>query len=161
MQMTTGEIAALVGGEVSGDPSVLITGVNGIEEAGVGDLCFVRSHEYLPSLARSKASAVLIQEVPDGIAIPAILVAKPDIAFAIVLKYCESLQLRHPSGIHPRASVHPGAVLGADVAVGACAVIEDGADLGAGAVVYAGVYIGRDVRIGPRTVIYPNVTIRE
>ena len=161
MKMSVNDIAALVGGAVSGDGSVVITGINGVEEAGPGDLCFIRNTQYLPKLRGSRASAVLIQGVPDDIAIPAIVVDSPDMAFARVLKHCESLQLQHPKGVHPNAAVHPTAVLEKDVAIGACAVVEAGAWLGEGAVVYAGAYIGRDCRIGAGTIIYPNATIRE
>ena len=160
MNMTVGEIAALVGGSVSGDESTVITGVNGVEEAGPGELCFIRSAQYVPKLAESGASAVLIQEAPD-FPIPAIIVPVPDLAFAMVLKYCETQQLKHPEGIHPQAAIHEDATLGKEVAVGACAIIEAGARLADGVVVYPGAYIGRGVKIGTGTIIYPNVTIRE
>lgn len=161
MKMTVAEIAALVGGTVSGDPNVVITGVNGVEQARPGELCFIRSSRYLPLLNESSASAVLIQEAPAGLKIPAIVVASPDQCFAVILKHCESNSLRHPQGIHPRAVIHPSAILGRDVAAGPCAVIEENARLDDGVVVYAGAYIGRNVRIGAGTVVYPNVTIRE
>ncbi len=161
MNLTVGDIAALVGGQVSGDSSVKITGVNGVDEAGEGDLCFIRGAQYFAQLEKSGASAVLIQEAPEGLAIPAILVPKPDLAFAMVLKYCETQQLRHPSGIHPAAVIDPSATLGENVAIGACAVIDADVHLGDGVVIYAGVYVGHASRIGAGSIIYPNVTIRE
>jgi len=161
MKMTVGEIATLVGGTVLGDAEVIITGVNGVDEAGTGELCFIRSARYLPNLNNSKASAVLIKEAPDSLKMPAILVDSPDLCFAMVLKHCEMNSLRHPEGIHDSAVVHPQATLGANVAVGACAVIERGVILEDGVVIYPGVYVGRDSRIGAETIIYPNVSIRE
>ncbi len=161
MNMTVGDIAVMVGGTVSGDASVMITGLNGVDEAGSGDLCFCRNLRYLPKLVASKASAVLIQEAPEGLAMSAIIVSQPDLAFAMVLKHCETLFLHHPKGIHASAVIHSEATLGADVAVGACAIIEAGANLADGVIVYAGSYIGRDVKIGHGTIVYPNVTIRE
>jgi UDP-3-O-[3-hydroxymyristoyl] glucosamine N-acyltransferase len=161
MNMTVGEVAAMVGGTVLGDSSLPLTGVNGVEEAVPGELCFVRSTQYLPQLAESNASAVLIQEAPGDISITAILVSHPDLAFGMVLKHCETLQLQHPEGIHPQAAIHPDATIGDQVAVGACAVIDKGACLADGAIIYSNTYVGRDVSIGPGTIIYPNVTIRE
>lgn len=161
MDLTAGEIAAMVGGTVAGDAAVRITGVNGIEEAGPGDICFVRSADYLPRLATSRASAVLIAKAPDNAPMTAIEVASPDLAFALVLKHCEALQLRHPDGIHPQATIHPEASLGDGVAVGACAIVEAGARIEAGAIIYGGAYVGHDVRIGERSILYPNVTVRE
>ncbi len=161
MKMTVGEIAAMVGGTVVGDPTVVITGVNGVDEAQAGELCFIRSTTYLPQLAQSGASAALIQQEPEGIDMAMILVPQPDLAFAMVLKHCEHSQRKHPVGIHERAVVDPDAALGNNVAIGACAVIEAGASLGDGVVLYPGVYVGRDVHIGAETIVYPNVTIRE
>lgn len=161
MKCTVAEIAQMVGGTVRGDASVVITGVNGVEEAGPGDLCFIRGARYLPKLTESGASAVLIREAPEGLAIPAIEVPSPDAAFGLVLKHCETLTRRHPEGIHPSAILHDTVSVGAGVAVGACAVIEAGVRLEDGVVVYPGAYIGRDTHIGQGTLIYPNVTIRE
>lgn len=161
MNMTVNDIADMVGGTVSGDGSVIITGLNGLDEAQPGDLCFVRSVQYLSKLETSQASAVFVQQAPEGLPIPAIVVATPDIAFAQMLKYCESLQLVHPTGVHAQAVIHPTAMLADDAAVGACAVLEAGVQVGKGAIIYPGVYVGRNCRIGAETIVYPNVTIRE
>ena len=161
MDMTAGEIAAMTGGTVAGDASVRLTGVNGVDEAGPGDLCFVRSAEYASRLTESNASAVLIQEAPPELPMTAICVPSPDLAFGMVLKHCESLQLVHPKGIHEQAAVHPDATLGTDVAIGACAIVESGAQIGSGAILYPGCYVGREAHIGAGTILYPNATVRE
>ena len=46
MGMTVGEIARLLGGTVQGDPATEITGVNGLQEAGPGDLVYL--HKQAP-----------------------------------------------------------------------------------------------------------------
>lgn len=161
MHLSVDEIAALVGGRVQGDGAVLITGVNGLKEAAAGDICFVRGNRYLPLLETSAASAVLINEVPEWLAIPAIVVPQPDLAFAMLLKHCENESLIHPCNIHPTAVVDESAVLGSAVALDARVVIAPGAVLGDRVVIYAGAYIGRNVHIGEDSVIYPNVVLRE
>ena len=161
MQITVQDIAALVGGRVHGDGSVCITGVNGLKEAAPGEICFVRGTRYLPLLETSAASAVFINEVPEWLSIPAIVVGQPDLAFAMLLKHCETESLIHPTGIHPTAVVDATATLGVDVALDARVVIAPGAVLGDRVVIYAGAYIGRNVHIGDDTVIYPNVVLRE
>ncbi|MBI1319943.1 MAG: UDP-3-O-(3-hydroxymyristoyl)glucosamine N-acyltransferase [Candidatus Hydrogenedens sp.] len=161
MKLTVDEIAGLVGGTVHGDGSTVITGVNGLEEAAPGDLVFVRESRYLPLLEQSKASAVLIGAVPEGCAIPAIVVGMPDLAFAQVLQHCDAEQTHHPVGVHESAHVHPGAQLGANVAVAAGAVVEDEARLGDGVVLYSGAYVGRGAQLGAGTIVYPNAVIRE
>ncbi len=161
MEMTVGEIAALVGGEVVGDPGVRIRGVNGIKEAKPGDLTFVRAARYMPYLKTTLASAVLLAEQAEGCAIPMIIVGHPDLAFAQVLQRWEKVQLIHPTGIHPTAVIAPEAQLGAEVAVDAHVRIAEDAVIGDRVVLYAGCYVGRRARIGADTVVYPNVVLRE
>ena len=67
--------------------------------------------------------------------------------------------------MHPRASVEPGARIGADGRIGAGAVIEagalvgDGSTIGPGAVVGAGVHLGEGARIAANVTIYPDCQI--
>jgi UDP-3-O-[3-hydroxymyristoyl] glucosamine N-acyltransferase len=163
MGMTVGEIARLLGGAVQGDPATAITGVNGLKEAGPGDLCFVRNDQFLPMLSETKASAALIPKPVDPLPLPAaIVVAEPEQAFVRVLHmFAAERSPRPAAGVHERAWVAPGAVLGANVSVGPGAFVGEGAVLGDGVVLYPGVYIGRGSEIGPDTVVYPNAVIRE
>lgn len=161
MEMTVGEIASLVGGKLVGDPEVRIHGVNGIKEARSGELTFVRAARYMPFLADTQASAVLLHEPVEGCAIPMIIVAHPDLAFAQVLQRCEQVQLIHPSGIHPSAVIDPEVQLGVNVAIDAHVRIAGDTVIGDRVVIYAGCYIGRRVHIGDDTVLFPNVVLRE
>ena len=161
MNMTLGEIAALVGGTLHGDPELRITGLNGIREAQPGELSFVRGGKYLKYVAQTKASAVLVHDRPAHCPPAAIVVSEPDLAFAQLLQCIEKQHVTHPKGIHPTAVVADSATLGKDVALDAFVRIEEQAVLGDGVVIYAGCYIGRNVKIGPGTILYPNVTIRE
>lgn len=159
MDLNVSEIAQLVGGSVEGNGSVRITGVNGVMEAGEGDVCFVRSAKYVPLLEKSKASAVLISARPEACRIPAIVVPNPDVAFALVLQHC-SMEISRPAlGIHASAVLDENVSLGSDVAIDAHVRVADGADIGSGSVLYAGVYVGSGVKIGKNVIIYPNVTI--
>jgi len=161
MDMTTGEIAQLVGGTVQGDGRVRIRGVNGIKEAQPGQLTFLREARYLPYLATTGASAVLVSETPPDCRLPVILVQQPDLAFAQVLRHCEQEQVKHPTGIHETAVIGRDVQLGQNVAIDAHVRLGGGCVLGDGVVLYAGVYVGRGTSVGADTVIYPNVTIRE
>lgn len=161
MNLTVQEIADMVGGHVNGDPTVTITGVNGIREAEAGELCFVRDARYAQYLETTRAAAVLIAEVPEGLAIPAIVTTAPDLAFAQILQHCSQEQTHHPTGVHETAVIAESATLGDDVALDSFVRIAEGAVLGARVVVYSGAYIGRNCMIGDDTVIYPNAVIRE
>lgn len=161
MNLTLGEIAAIVGGTVEGDAGARITGLNGLKEAKPGDLSFYADARYLKYLDTTPAAALMVDQKFTGDRRPIIRVGNPYFAFAQLLKHLESLWLIHPKGIHPTAVVAPTAVLGKDVALDAFAVVADGARIGDRTVLYAGVYIGKDTAIGPDCVVYPHVSIRE
>jgi len=160
MDVTLNDLAQMLGGTVTGDGKTVIRAVNGIKEAGPGDVTFLANSKYAPLLASTKASAVILAE---GAAapLPAILVRNPDLAFAKVAEHLSGGAYRPPAGVHPAAIVAAGAVLGKNVSIGAGTVVEDGATIGDNAVLYAQVYVGRGTVIGPDALLYPQVVVRE
>jgi UDP-3-O-[3-hydroxymyristoyl] glucosamine N-acyltransferase len=161
MQIKLSELADVVGGRISGDGSVLISGVAGIKEARQGDITFLASPRYEKFLETTEASAVI---APPGTASPGralILSDNPYLSFVKAVEYFVPNKNSYPRTVHPSAVVAPGAGLGNDVGIGACTVIEDGATIGDDSVVLAGTYVGRNTKIGRGCLVYPNVTIRE
>jgi UDP-3-O-[3-hydroxymyristoyl] glucosamine N-acyltransferase len=66
-----------------------------------------------------------------------------------------------PPGVHPSALVGKRVSLGAGVAIMANVVIQDGVTIGDGTTLYPGVYIGHDSAIGKSCILYPNCVVRE
>jgi len=161
MKKTLREIAALVKGEVCGDPDIVIKGARGIREAREGDVTFLANRRYAPLLGETQASAVLVPRDVAAAGRPLVRVQDPSLAFAQVVSLFTPADVRHPKGIHKSAVISKTAKLGKGVAVGACAVIEDGVVVGGKTAIYAGCYVGHDARIGKDCLIYPNVSIRE
>ena len=159
-ELSIGRIAELTGGQLSGDPDVMITGANTLQNASRGEITFLSNPKYKKWIESTSASCVLI---PSGlklrIDIPVVTVENPDIAFALVLEHLyESME--HPfKGISPKASIDPGAELGVEVSAGDSAVVCAGAVIGDNTVVYPGAYIGPKVSIGSGCIIYPGVVI--
>lgn len=161
MNVTVGEIAAQVGGSVIGDESVRLTGLNGIRQAGEGELSFISSARYMRYLDESKAAALLVPPSIREACMPLIQVADPYAAFLSVLDRFLPPRAAHPQGIHPSAVIGENVVLGRNVALDAHVTIASNAVLGDNVCLYAGVYIGHRARIGSDTVIFPNVSILE
>jgi len=161
MEISLEELAGLVDGKVAGDGSVMISGVSGIREARQGEITFLADSRYQKFLEDTRASAVIAGAVPAGESRPMIISKNPYLSFIKAVEYFIPDRSDYPREIHPSAVVSDGAVLGANVGIGACAVIEEGARIGDGTLVLAGTYIGKDTRIGENCLIYPNVTIRE
>ncbi len=164
------ELIEKLGGELAqGDAETRIRAVNGLAQAGAGDLVFAEDAATVAEALRSAASAVVLRAgliAPDAAPAPAIAMVEdrqPKLWFARAGKL---LAPKLPSvGVHPSAVIGAGVKLGADVSVAACAVVGDGAEIGAGtrieagAVIGAGVRIGDECRIYPRVVVYPGTTI--
>jgi UDP-3-O-[3-hydroxymyristoyl] glucosamine N-acyltransferase len=159
MNCTLQEIATLVRGRVVGDGSIRITGVNGVREAQPGDLAFLYDPRYAGFLAASRAAAVVVQPGVSAAGKPVIEVEKPQEAMVAVLRLVDrELQTEH-GGIHPSAVLGESVQLGAGVSIGPNVVISAGTGLGPGAVIRANSYVGERCVIGPQTIVNPNVTI--
>jgi len=160
MDVTLDELGRLVGGKVIGDGKTVIRAVNGIREAGPGDITFLANTKYAPLLNSTRASAVILA---DGTAapIPTLSVRNPDLAFGLVAQHLYGSIRRAPAGVHPTAVVAANAVLGKNVSIGAGTVVEEGASIGDNAVLYPQVYVGAEAVIGPDALLYPQVVVRE
>jgi len=161
MRKTLREIAELVGGEVVGDESLVITGVSGIKEAHEGDITFLANPKYSPLVDKTLASAIITGRDVENVPKPIIRTDNPSLAFTKLISSFTPSEVTHPKGIHPSAVVGKNVKLGKDVAIGPYTVIEEGVSLGDKTVIYAGCYIGQNTKIGSQTLIYPNVSIRE
>lgn len=141
------------------DPgNAAINGVNTLDQAGPGDLCFAEEAGQADAVARSAAALILVDlSFPEVVGKRLLRVAEPrNLFFEIAGWFVPTMPSR---GIHPSASVHPEAQLGADVEVGACAVIDADVQIGSGSRIGAGTYVGTGVRIGTDCVIGDNVSI--
>lgn len=164
LRITSGALAALVGGRLQGPADLPITGVAGIESGRTGDLTFVRASGFAKAWPASHCSAVLLTE---GVSLPVhadparavITVADADTAFAAVLGYLDPGTHTPPPGVHPTAVVHKDARVDPTAAIGPHCTVAPGAIVGPDAVLIAGVHIGAGVRIGRATVLHPGVVV--
>ena len=158
---TLSDLAKLVGGELSGDGAVAITGVSGIREASAGDIAFVADPKYAEFLKSTAASAVIrSSEIECDLA--SIVVDNPYLAFVKVMNlFVQFADSSLPPGVHDSALVDPTAELGENISIGPFCMIGPGSRIGAGTKILFGCYVGNGVSIGADCLIYPNVTIRE
>jgi len=162
MKLTVSEIAGRLNGEVQGDPAIEIERLAGIREAEPGDLTFVATPHYAGAAATTKASAVIVgKDWNRPCAAALIRVNNPDKAFADAAQWFAPPPIAYPPGVHPAAVVASDAVLGRDVHVGPCCVIEAGATVGDRCVILAQTYIGHGATVGADCKLYPHVSIRE
>lgn len=144
----------------NGSPDTEITGLNGIEQAGPGELTFVSNPKYAAAARSTRASAVIVAE--DFPAIPAaVLRAKnPYLSFAHALELFYK-PLRYAPGVHPTAVVDPTAKIGKHAHIGPYVVIGENVQIGANAVLLAHSVIYRGVRIGDHFFAHAHSVVRE
>ncbi|MDR0327757.1 MAG: UDP-3-O-(3-hydroxymyristoyl)glucosamine N-acyltransferase [Planctomycetaceae bacterium] len=157
---TLSELADLVGGIVVGNGSLPITGVAPLQSATNSELTFLERADRVAILQRkSKAGAVVVPTgvAPEGfsvIQVPNVLESFEKIARFLAPPRDETLH-----GISERAFVHPNAKIGANVAVGHFAVIEEDVVLGDNVQIHSGTHIAAGCIIGDCTTIFPNVVL--
>lgn len=158
---TLAELAALVGGEVSGDGSRAISGVAPLETAGPDQISFFANKKYRAAFEASGAGAVIVEqdeEIPAG---RTVLRATPAyLAFARI-----SAAFHPPApvvpGVSPQAAVHPTAQVDPTAQLGPFVSVGPGAVIGPRSVLHAGVQVGAEARVGADCLLYQNAVVRE
>ncbi len=157
--MTLAELADRLGCRLEGDPSLVITRVAALEDAGPGDVSFFANPRYAPALARTRATAVI---AADGIEVPgaALRTDEPYVAFA------RALDLLHPAarpaaGVHATAVVDPTATVDPSASIGPYVVVGAGAVIGARTILREHVVVGEGAVVGDDGLLHAHVAVRE
>jgi len=152
------DLAAAVGGEVSGDGGVEVTAVADPAAAASGALVPVLDPGRLADAEAGPAAALLLSDSAPPTVKPSLRASNPRLALARVIGILHAPRLPDP-GVDPSAIVHTGVRMGSGVSVGAHAVLQEGSVLGRGVVIGDGVIVGRGGTIGDDTVAYPRVIL--
>jgi len=168
MSVTIRQLAALVHGQVHGDEDRVIAAARPLTEAMPGDVTFIENDKHLRYLLNCKATAVvlptaLMPQLPCGpstLDAPALIeVQDPLAAFVVLMRHFRGPEYVPPTGIDPRADVHPEAKLGPDVSVFPFVSIGAGTVIGARCQLHAGVVIVRNCKVGDDVILYPHVVL--
>jgi UDP-3-O-[3-hydroxymyristoyl] glucosamine N-acyltransferase len=156
------EIAQRLDCRLDGDGELEIVRVAGIQQAQPGDLTFVANARYLPQLASTRASAVILGGC-NGSVTPRCAVLHTDDPYSAFARAVSLFApaVAPPIGIDPLAFVAADAAVAADASVGPFVTIGAGASVGARTIIYPTVVIGPGARIGDDCVVRSQVSIRE
>lgn len=159
MEKSLAEVARAIGGELVGDPEIRISGIAGLEDAREGQLAFLANPKYLPLLDKTLASAVITGPDVRSRTKNLIHSLNPSTAFSKAAALFVTGQYSRIQGIHPSAVIGTDVRLGAEVSIGPHVVIENEVSIGSRSVINAGSFVGCGSSVGDDCVIYPNVTI--
>lgn len=156
-------LAAQLGCRLDGaaeDVDPEIRRVNGLDDAGPGEVTFLANPKFASRVAGTRASAIIADDHLTSAPCPILRTPTPYVACA------SAVALLTPSvpaltGVHPSAAVDPGAVIGPDVAIGAFVSIAAGARIGARTVLHPHVVIGPGAVVGEDCVVHAHVSVRD
>ncbi len=154
-----GDLVGRLGGRLKGDPALEVRGVAALATAAPGMLAFLANSRYRYQLATTRASCVILAEADLPDCPVAAIVADNPYAY-----YARAAALLAPAGsvvagVHPDASVAPGAAIAPDAWVGARATVGEDVQVGAGAFIGPGCVLGEGVTVGARSRLTANVTV--
>jgi UDP-3-O-[3-hydroxymyristoyl] glucosamine N-acyltransferase len=160
--ITAEAIAALVGGDIEGDRSAVVTGVAPLDRATPEQLGIVSAAKYATMIAASNAGVLLVdpefRESARGAAKARIYVKQPQEKLLGLLAQLYPEPAVTP-GVAPTVRIGRGARLGSRVSLAEYVVIGDRAIVGDDVVIGAGAVVGEMATIGNGSRLWPSVTI--
>ncbi|MCY7305382.1 MAG: UDP-3-O-(3-hydroxymyristoyl)glucosamine N-acyltransferase [Rhodoferax sp.] len=163
MTLPLGTIVDALGGELHGDPQLLIHRLAALDSATYGELSFLSNARYRDQLSSSQATCVIVatEAQEEARARGACIVTNdPYLYFARVTQLWRRTHHAAPApGVHPSAIVDPSALIDPTATVGPLCIVEEGVRIGAYSVLKARVVVAQDCTIGKRCLIHPGVVI--
>ncbi len=157
--MTLGELADRIGGELEGDGRQAITGAAPLGQAGEEDVSFLANDKYRHLMETTSAAAVIVARDYAGPGGRLIRCSDPYLAFRETMVLLYGFRTPYFTGVDPAAHIDSTAQIGKDVSIAPGVSIAGETAIGSGTAIYPGVFIGRNCRIGAGCTIYPNSVI--
>ena len=162
MTFSAQQIAALLGGKITGDANRQVWDVGSIESAKEGQLTFLCDAKYLSYLPQTSASVVLMTNsiVFDGETNATLIrVENARAAMGQLLALVAKAMNPAKQGVEQPCFISEGVTIPEDAYIGAFAYIGKNVQLGKGVQIYPHAYIGDNVRIGDNTILYSGVKV--
>jgi UDP-3-O-[3-hydroxymyristoyl] glucosamine N-acyltransferase len=155
---TRAELALFLKGQLHGADAPIAV-LSSPETTGTADVvCVLRQKSLATALLCAAEVLVVAADLPVETHKALIRVADIELAWLELLRlFAKPLE---PTGIDPSAKIHPTAILGANVQIGAFAVIDKDTIIGAGCIIGAHSLIGERTKLGQGCLLHERVTIR-
>ena len=163
MSTRLGELIECLGGELRGDPDVRISGIAPLDLAQASHITFLSNSKLRHQAAQSKAAALILsaadnEAIGESFAGARIITANPYAYFARAAQlFAKQREIASIPGVHPSASIDPGARIASTATIGPHVTVETDAEIAEGCVIDAGCFIGRGAQVGPNTRFYARV----
>ncbi len=159
---TLSELAAKTAATLVGDPTLIVSGVNTLDEATNQDVSFLANPRYLQNMENSSAGVICVnEETPRMDGKNYLISDHPSRLFQTIAELFSPHLQSGFSGVHPTAVIHPSAQIGKNVFIGPYAVIDAHTVIQENVSIGSHVSIGHHVKIGTSSILHPNCVIRE
>lgn len=158
--ITLGELANLIGAELTHSPEITVQGINSLEKATEQEISFIDSEKMLEKMGESQACAFIVSLKIQENSRPLLRTVNPRLAWAKTLEYFDSRPKAKPF-IHQTAVLGAGVELGKNVSLGPGVVVGDKAVIGDNTVLAAQVCIGAGSKVGEDCFFHPRVVVED
>jgi UDP-3-O-[3-hydroxymyristoyl] glucosamine N-acyltransferase len=162
MEFSVNQIAALLGGNVTGNGDIKIKSLGKIQDANQHDLAFLSNLKYESYIYTTNAGAVIVSNdfVPkEPVKATLIAVADPYSGFTALLEEYHKFVSFSKVGIENPSHADETATFGENLYRGAFSYVGKNSKIGNNVKIYPNAYIGDNVTIGNNTIIYAGVKI--
>ncbi|HKA02213.1 MAG TPA: LpxD N-terminal domain-containing protein, partial [Candidatus Solibacter sp.] len=157
--MRVRELAEWLGATYEGDGEKELSGVAPLETATEAQVAFIGTRKAAAAAENLPAGCLIVPlEWPNPTNRTVIRASEPRTAFARAMnRFYPTAELK--PGVHPTAVVGRDVEMGAMVYVGPHVVIGDGTRIGVASSIGPGCIVGKRVSMGEGCMLHPNVTV--
>ncbi len=162
MEFSISQIAAMLGGKITGDGSEKIGMLAKIQDAKKGHIAFLSNPKYEQFIYTTNASAVIVKkdfQAKKNISCTLILVDDPYSSFTTLLEHYHRLISFQKTGIEQPSFIGDNSITGSGIYRGAFSYIGSNVKIGDNVKIYPLVFIGDNTTIGDNTILHPNVKL--
>lgn len=163
MQVKASLISQLLGGELVGDPDVLVHKPAKIEAGEVGAISFLGNLKYESYIYTCQSSVILVtKDFEPRQPLTATLIKVDDVyvSLSILMQhFSDAMTTQQEKHISKQAYIHETVEIGEGAKVDAFAYIEKGAKIGKNATIYPHAYIGENAVLGDNVTIHSGAKI--
>lgn len=161
MKFTATQIAAILKGEIIGNPDVEVSKLSKIEEGENGSLTFLSNSKYNHFLYTTKASITIVNNsfvAEHDVETTIIKVEDAYSAFAKILEFYSQFK-NNKVGIEEPSKIHQNVKYGENLYLGSFSTISSNVILGDNVKIYPNCFIGENVVIGNNVSIFAGAKI--
>jgi UDP-3-O-[3-hydroxymyristoyl] glucosamine N-acyltransferase len=162
MELTLGQLAALLEGKAEGDENQTVNRLDKIQEGKSGGISFLANEKYEPFLYETDSTAVIVSEdfIPSKPYKTTLIRVKDAYAgFTKLLEAYTHFTKAMVVGVEEPCYIHSSSVIGENCFRGAFSYIGKNCQLGQNVKIYPHVFIGNNVKMGDNCIIHSGAKI--